>query len=179
MARLLERYRKEIVPRLQKELGYENALAVPRVDKIVVSMGVGEAKTNRQFLDSAAKDLTLITGQKPLVTKARQAVAGFKIRLGQEIGLKVTLRRRRMYEFLDRLVSIAIPRIRDFRGLSADSFDEAGNYSFGLTEQAVFPEITIDKVERVQGMNVTICIRSRRPQDARALLTAIGFPFRR
>lgn len=178
MARLLEKYKTEIAPALRKELGYDNAYAVPRLEKIVVSMGVGSAIENKNRLDAAAKDLALITGQKPLVCRARKSVAGFKLRKGQEIGLKVTLRGRRMYEFLDRLVSIVVPRIRDFRGLSPKAFDEAGNYNMGISEQAVFPEINLDKVEFVQGMNVTIGVRARKPSDSFALLQRLGLPFR-
>jgi large subunit ribosomal protein L5 len=178
MARLLEKYRSEVVPELKKSLGTQNVLALPRLDKIVVSMGVGKALENKNFLDSAAKDLATITGQKPAVTRARKSVAGFKLRKGQEIGLKVTLRGKRMYEFLDRLVSIVIPRIRDFRGLSPKAFDAAGNYNMGISEQVVFPEINIDKVEFVQGMNVTIGVKSRGRDESFELLKRLGFPFR-
>lgn len=178
MARLLEKYRSEVVPELKKSLGTQNVLALPRLDKIVVSMGVGKALENKNFLDAAARDLATITGQKPMVTRARKSVAGFKLRKGQEIGLKVTLRGRRMYEFLDRLVSIVIPRIRDFRGLSPKAFDAAGNYNLGISEQVVFPEINIDKVEFVQGMNVTIGVKSRGRDESFELLKRLGFPFR-
>jgi len=178
MARLLEKYRSEVVPELKKALGTQNVLALPRLDKIVVSMGVGKALENKNFLDAAAKDLAAITGQKPVVTRARKSVAGFKLRKGQEIGLKVTLRGGRMYEFLDRLVSIVIPRIRDFRGLSPRAFDGAGNYNLGISEQVVFPEINIDKIEFVQGMNVTICVRARDREGSFELLKRLGFPFR-
>jgi large subunit ribosomal protein L5 len=178
MARLLDRYRSEIVPDLQQKLGYGNRLAVPRLEKIVVSMGVGKALENRNRLDAAARDLAAITGQKATPCKARKSVANFKLRKGQEIGLKVTLRGRRMYEFLDRLVSIAIPRIRDFRGLSPKSFDQAGNYTIGLAEQVVFPEINIDKLEFVQGMNITIGVKARRKEDSLELLRRLGVPFR-
>lgn len=178
MARLLEKYRNEVVPELKQTLRKENALALPRLDKIVVSMGVGKALENKNALDAAAKDLAAITGQKPLVTRARKSVAGFKLRKGQQIGLKVTLRGRRMYEFLDRLLSIVIPRIRDFRGLSPRAFDQAGNYNLGISEQIVFPEINIDKLEFVQGMNITIGIRSRKPEESFELLKRLGVPFR-
>jgi large subunit ribosomal protein L5 len=178
MARLLEKYRSDVVPELKKSLGTQNVLALPRLDKVVVSMGVGKALENKNFLDAAAKDLATITGQKPMVTRARKSVAGFKLRKGQEIGLKVTLRGKRMYEFLDRLVSIVIPRIRDFRGLSPKAFDSAGNYNLGISEQVVFPEINIDKVEFVQGMNVTIGVRSRGRDESFELLKRLGFPFR-
>ncbi len=178
MARLLEKYRTELVPELKKTLGTQNVLALPRLDKVVVSMGVGKALENKNFLDAAAKDLATITGQKPLVTRARKSVAGFKLRKGQEIGLKVTLRGNRMYEFLDRLVSVVIPRIRDFRGLYPKAFDPAGNYNLGISEQVVFPEINIDKVEFVQGMNVTICVRARDREESFELLKRLGLPFR-
>jgi len=178
MSRLLERYRKELVPELQKQLGYANPLAVPRLEKIVLSMGVGSALENRNRLEAAAKDLAKIAGQKPLVTKARRSVAGFKLREGQEIGLKVTLRGRRMYEFLDRLVNVVLPRIRDFRGMPVNSFDRGGNYNLGIAEQVVFPEVSLDDVEFQQGMNVTIGVRARRPEDSRELLKRMGFPFR-
>jgi large subunit ribosomal protein L5 len=178
MARLLERYRTEVVPQLKKELGTENPHALPRLDKIVVSMGVGKALENKNRLDAAARDLATITGQKPLVTRARKSVAGFKLRKGQEIGLKVTLRGRRMYEFLDRLITIVIPRIRDFRGLSPKSFDGAGNYNLGISEQVVFPEINIDKMEFVQGMNITIGVKARKPEHSFELLRRLGVPFR-
>lgn len=178
MARFLEKYRSEVVPALAKDLGVANRLALPRLDKIVVSMGVGSALENKNRLAAAAKDLASITGQKPAVCRARKSVAGFKLRKGQEIGLKVTLRGKRAYEFLDRLVSVVIPRIRDFRGLSPKSFDEVGNYSLGISEQIVFPEINLDKVEFVQGMNVTICVKARNPKDSFELLRHLGVPFR-
>lgn len=178
MARLLERYRTEVVPQLRKELGVDNPHALPRLDKIVVSMGVGKALENKNRLDAAARDLATITGQKPLVTRARKSVAGFKLRKGQEIGLKVTLRGRRMYEFLDRLITIVMPRIRDFRGLSPKSFDGAGNYNLGISEQVVFPEINIDKMEFVQGMNITIGVKARKREHSFELLRRLGVPFR-
>lgn len=178
MARLLEKYQKEIQSELGGALGYANRFAVPRLDKIVISMGVGKALENKNRLDAAAKDLALIAGQKPMVTRARKSVAGFKLRTGQQIGLKVTLRGKRMYEFLDRLISIVIPRIRDFRGLNPKAFDQAGNYNLGISEQIVFPEINIDKVEFVQGMNITIGVRARKPSDSLALLQRLGVPFR-
>ncbi len=178
MARLQDRYRSEVVPQLKKALETENVHALPRLDKIVVSMGVGEALENKNRLDAAAKDLATITGQKPLVCRARKSVAGFKLRKGQEIGLKVTLRGARMYEFLDRLISIVIPRIRDFRGLNPRSFDQAGNYNLGISEQVVFPEINIDKLEFVQGMNITIGVKARRKEHSLELLRQLGVPFR-
>lgn len=178
MARFLEKYRNEIVPELKKSLGLENRHALPRIDKIVVSMGVGEAIENKNRLAAAAKDLATITGQKPVICKARKSVASFKLRKGQDIGVKVTLRGSRAYEFLDRLVSIVIPRFRDFRGLSPKAFDEAGNYSLGISEQNVFPEINIDKIEFAQGMNITIGVKSRGPKDSFELLKGLGVPFR-
>ena len=178
MSRLQDRYRNDVVPALKKALGTDNIHALPRIDKIVVSMGVGAALENKNALDAAAKDLGTITGQKPMVCRARKSVAGFKLRKGQSIGLKVTLRGRRAYEFLDRLISVVIPRIRDFRGLSPKAFDQAGNYNLGISEQIVFPEINIDKMEFVQGMNITIGVRSRKADHSFELLKQLGVPFR-
>jgi large subunit ribosomal protein L5 len=178
MARLLDRYRTEIVPELKKSLGHDNPMAVPRVEKITISMGVGKAIENKNRLDAAARDLGQIAGQKPALTRARKSVANFKLRKGQQIGVKVTLRGARAYEFLDRLISIVIPRIRDFRGLSPRAFDEAGNYNLGISEQVVFPEINLDKVEFVQGMNITIGVKARRRADSFELLKRLGVPFR-
>ena len=178
MARLRERYSKEIVPDLKKALGRDNLLSLPRISKVVVSMGVGKAIENKNRIDAAAKDLGQITGQKPTVCVARKSVAGFKLREGQPIGVKVTLRGDRAFEFLDRLVSIVIPRIRDFRGLSPKAFDEAGNYNLGISEQVVFPEIVLDKMEFVQGMNITIGIKAKKKADSFELLKRLGFPFR-
>ncbi len=178
MARLLEKYRKELVPALKERLGYGNALAVPRLEKIVVSMGVGKAIENKNRLDAAAKDLASITGQKATMCKARKSVSNFKLRKGQPIGVKVTLRGARMYEFLDRLVAVVIPRIRDFRGLSPKAFDQAGNYNLGISEQVVFPEINLDKMEFVQGMNITIGVKARKKEDSFELLKSFGVPFR-
>jgi large subunit ribosomal protein L5 len=179
MARLLDAYREKIVPELKSRFGYTNTLAVPRLEKIVVNMGVGKATENKKRLEDAAKDLAAITGQKPLITRARKSVSAFKLRQGNEIGCKVTLRGKRMYEFLDRLISLAMPRIRDFRGFSPDSFDRSGNYTLGLAEQLVFPEINIDKVEFVQGMDITIVITGGSREASRELLRMMGFPFRR
>lgn len=179
MPRLLTKYNTDLVPKLKERLGYTNAMALPRLDKITVNMGVGDAVTNRNALDAAARDLSLITGQKPALTRARKSIAGFKLRENLEIGAKVTIRGRRMYEFFDRLVSVVIPRIRDFRGMAPGAFDDSGNYSLGLTEQAVFPEIHIDKIEAVQGMNITIGILARKKADAKVLLEEFGFPFRK
>jgi large subunit ribosomal protein L5 len=177
--RLKLRYDSEIAPRLKEELGLTNVMQVPRFEKIVVNMGVGRATQQKSLLEGAVNDLTLITGQKPSVRKAKKSIAGFKLREGNEIGAKVTLRGARMWEFYDRLVSIAIPRIRDFRGMSPTQFDGRGNYTFGLTEQLVFPEIDYDKIDTVRGMDITIVTSARTDDEARALLRALGFPFRR
>jgi large subunit ribosomal protein L5 len=177
--RLKQRYGSELVPQLKDELSLGNVMEVPRVVKVVVNMGVGEAIKDAKLLEAAVKDLTVITGQKPMVTKARKSIAGFKLREGQEIGAKVTMRGDRMWEFLDRLISLAIPRIRDFRGLSPDSFDGRGNYTFGVTEQLIFPEIDYDKVDTTRGMDITIVTTARTDDEGRALLAAFGFPFRR
>ena len=178
MSRLYERYNEEIVPALMTELGEKNRLAVPRLEKIVVSMGLGKGITEPKRFESAAKELATITGQKPLVTKARKSVAAFKVREGMNSGLKVTLRKRRMYEFLDRLISIVLPRVRDFRGLSPKAFDASGNYSLGLTDQLVFPEILVDQVEFEQGMNITLVIQSGSVSGSRSLLRHFGMPLR-
>ena len=177
-ARLLEKYRKEIVPAMREKFGYKSPMQVPRVEKIVVNMGVGEAISDIKMLDRAMEELALITGQKPLMRRAKAAIANFKIREGLPIGAKVTLRSKMMYEFLDRLINVALPRIRDFRGVSADSFDERGNYTLGMKEQGVFPEIDIDKIQRVQGMDITIVMNSRNSQEACELLRLFGMPFR-
>jgi large subunit ribosomal protein L5 len=178
MARLLEKYQKEVVPQLRETLGTTNLHALPRLDKVVISMGVGKALENKNILDAAARDLAVISGQKPMVCRARKSVAGFKLRKGVSIGLKVTLRGRRMYEFVDRLISIVMPRIRDFRGVSPKAFDQAGNYNLGISEQNVFPEVNLDKIEFVQGMNITIGVKARKSGDSLELLRRLGFPFR-
>jgi large subunit ribosomal protein L5 len=179
MARVLEKYRNEVLPALQSELGFSNVQAVPRLDKIVVSMGMGsKAVANKQALDVAANELSLITGQKAAICNARKSVSNFKLRRGMPIGLKVTLRGKRMYEFFDRLVSVAIPRVRDFRGLNPKGFDGRGNYNMGLTEQTVFPEVPVDKVQFQQGMNITICTTARKNEHAFKLLEKLGMPFR-
>ncbi len=178
MARLLEKYRTQISPTLREEFSYSTFMAIPTLSKVVVSMGVGRALTEKKRLEIAAAELALITGQKPLVCKAAKPVANFKLREGNEIGLKVTLRGRRMYEFVDRLINTAIPRMRDFRGLNPKSFDGRGNYNMGLTEQTVFPEINVDKVEFQQGMNITFVTTAKSDQQARRLLTLLGMPFR-
>ena len=177
--RLRTRYDSEIKAKLQQELGLGNVMQVPRVEKIVVNMGVGRATQQRSLLDGAVTDLTTITGQKPSVRKAKKSIANFKLREGNEIGAKVTLRGDRMWEFYDRLVSLAIPRIRAFRGMSPKQFDGHGNYTFGLTEQLVFPEIDYDRIDTVRGMNITIVTTAETDEHGRALLNALGFPFRR
>jgi large subunit ribosomal protein L5 len=175
--RLKERFHQQVLPRLQQELGYANPMRVPRVEKVVVNMGVGDALKDGRMLEAAVDDLTIITGQKPVITKARKSIAGFKLREGQAIGAKVTLRGDRMWEFIDRLVAIAIPRIRDFRGLNANAFDGHGDYTLGLTEQLIFPEIDYDKVLQVRGMDITVVTTARNDDEGRALLVALGFPF--
>jgi large subunit ribosomal protein L5 len=178
MARLMERYQKEIATRLAEKLGRKNTLSLPRLQKIVVNMGVGKSLQDKNRMEQAAENLTSIAGQRAQVTKSRVAVSGFRLREGNEIGCRVTLRGRRMYEFLDRLISIALPRIRDFRGVNPKSFDGNGNYSLGLTEQMVFPEIDPDKVTFTQGMDVTFVTSTRNDDEARELLRMFGMPFR-
>ncbi len=178
MARLKDKYRDEIVPKMKDRFGYGNGLAVPRIDKIVVSMGFGKVHENKKAVESATADLTTITGQRPVLTQARKSVSNFRLREGATVGAMVTLRGARMYEFLDRLISVVIPRIRDFRGLRPGGFDADGNFSMGLADQIVFPEIRADKVEHFQGMNVTIAIRNGSPQESLELLKLFGMPFR-
>lgn len=178
MARLQQFYKDTVVPELTKKFGYKSVMEVPRIEKIVLNMGVGEAVADKKIMDNAVGDMTKIAGQKPVVTKARKAIAGFKIRKGYPIGCMVTLRRQRMYEFLDRLVSISMPRIRDFRGISNRGFDGRGNYSMGVKEQIIFPEIDYDKVDALRGMNITIATTAKTDEEARALLAAFRFPFR-
>lgn len=175
--RLKDRFRDDALPRLQRELGLSNPMQVPRLEKVVLNMGVGDALKDGRMLEAAVEDLTIITGQKPVITKARKSIAGFKLREGMSIGAKVTLRGDRMWEFIDRLVSIAIPRIRDFRGLNPGSFDGRGNFTLGLTEQLIFPEIDYDKVAKVRGMDITIATTAKNDEQGRALLVALGFPF--
>jgi large subunit ribosomal protein L5 len=177
--RLKQRYDSEVRSALREELGVANVMQVPRLEKIVLNCGVGQATQQQSLLDGAVTDLTVITGQKPVVTRAKKSIAGFKLREGMPIGVKVTLRGDRMWEFFDRLVSLAIPRIRDFRGMSPDSFDGRGNYTFGVTEQLIFPEIDYDKIDNVRGMDITIVTTARADDEGRALLRALGFPFRR
>lgn len=175
--RLKSRYREEVRPRLQRELGLKNPMQAPRLEKVVINMGVGDVLKDGRMLEAATADLAIITGQRPVVTKARKSIAGFKVREGMAIGAKVTLRGDRMWEFIDRLIAIAIPRIRDFRGLSRRSFDGQGNYTLGLTEQLIFPEIDYDKVVKVRGMDITVVTTARTDDEGRSLLIALGFPF--
>jgi large subunit ribosomal protein L5 len=179
MARLKDLYKSRILPELAKEFGYKSLMAVPRVEKVVVSMGVGKAAQDKKYLESAQKELMMITGQKPLVCKAKRSVSNFKLRQGMENGLKVTLRGVRMYEFMDRLINLSIPRVRDFRGLNPDGFDGRGNYSIGLSEQTVFPEINPAQVEFQQGMNITFVTTAKTDDEARQLLMLFGMPFRK
>ncbi|WP_405241160.1 50S ribosomal protein L5 [Lentisalinibacter salinarum] len=179
MSRLQEYYRETVVPQLQERLGIANPMRVPKITKITINMGVGEAVGDKKILDNAVADMTRIAGQKPVVTKARKSVAGFKIREDFPIGAKVTLRRERMYEFLDRLVNIAIPRVRDFRGLNPRSFDTQGNYSMGVREQIIFPEIDYDQIDEIRGMDITITTTATNPEEGKALLEAFNFPFKK
>ncbi len=178
MARLKDYYTKEVVPALIKDIGYTNRMRVPRMEKIVVNMGVGEAIQNIKILDKAAEELALITGQKPVIAKAKRSIATFKLRQGMSVGCHVTLRKEKMYEFFDRLVNVAIPRIRDFRGISPASFDGRGNFAMGLQEQLIFPEIDYDKIEKLRGMNIVIVTTARTDEEARKLLKYMGVPFR-
>ena len=178
MARLKDIYTKEVAPALMKQFGYKSPMEVPRITKIVLNMGVGEAVGDKKILDNAVGDMQKIAGQKPVVTKARKAIAGFKIREGYPIGCMVTLRQNRMYEFLDRFVTIALPRVRDFRGISGRAFDGRGNYNIGIKEQIIFPEIEYDKIDAVRGMNISITTTAKTDAEARALLTAFRFPFK-
>lgn len=178
MSRLRDIYRSKVVPALQEKFGYKNLMAVPRMEKIVVSMGVGKAVVDKKFLDSAIKDLTVISAQKPLVCKAKKSVSNFKVRAGYETGLKVTLRKERMFEFMDRFINLAVPRVKDFRGLSAKSFDGRGNYSMGMVEQSVFPEIDPSKVENQQGMNITFVTTAQTDEEGHEMLRLFGMPFR-
>jgi large subunit ribosomal protein L5 len=178
MARLKTRYNDELKAQLQEQLGVKNVMEIPRITKITINMGVGAAAADKKLLDGALSDMQAIAGQKPVLTLARKSIAGFKIRDGWPIGCKVTLRGERMYEFLDRLISIAIPRIRDFRGFSSKSFDGRGNYSMGLKEQIVFPEIDFDKIDRIRGLDITITTTARSDDEGRALMRAFGFPFK-
>jgi len=178
MARLMELYTKEVIPQLMKEFGYKNIMQVPKLEKIVVNMGLGEAIQNVKILDSAAEELAAITGQKAVVTKAKKSIAAFKLRQGMPIGCMVTLRRERMYEFLDRLLNISLPRVRDFKGISPKGFDGRGNYSLGVKEQLIFPEINYDKVDKIKGLNISIVTTAKTDEEGRALLRCLGMPFR-
>jgi large subunit ribosomal protein L5 len=178
MSRLKDRYASEIVPALRERFGYDNVMQVPRVSKLTLNMGVGEAKTNAKLLDDAVEEMALIAGQHPVITKARRSIAGFKLREGMSIGCKVTLRGERMYEMIDRLVSVALPRIRDFRGIAPDQFDGRGNFSMGIREQTIFPEIDYDAVNQLRGMNITITTTATTDEEGRALLSLLGMPFR-
>ncbi len=178
MARLKEKYQKEVVPALMKHFGYRNVMQVPRVEKVVVNMGVGDAIREPKALDAAVSDLAAITGQKPIITRAKRSIAAFKVRAGMPIGCKVTLRGERMYDFLDKLFNVALPRVRDFRGLSSRAFDGRGNFTLGLKEQLVFPEIDYDKVEKIRGMDVIINTTARTDEEAKELLALMGMPFR-
>lgn len=179
MSRVRELYENEIVEQMMKKFGYKNKLEVPKLEKIVINMGVGEAKDNPKTLEAAVNDLTAISGQKPVITKAKKSVANFKIRTGMPIGCKVTLRGRRMYDFVDRLISLALPRVRDFRGVNPDSFDGRGNYALGIREQLIFPEIDFDKVDKVRGMDIIFVTTAKTDEEARELLTLFGMPFRK
>jgi len=177
--RLKKRYREEIVGYMKKDFNYKNVMQVPRIEKIVINVGLGEALENKKLLETALEEVALITGQRPVKTKARKSVAAFKVRKGMEIGCRVTLRGDRMYEFLDRFINIALPRVRDFRGVSRDSFDGRGNFAVGVKEQIIFPEIDYDKVEKIHGMDVIICTTAKTDEEARKLLEYFGMPFRR
>ncbi|MGA1791659.1 MAG: 50S ribosomal protein L5 [bacterium] len=178
MARLKDKYFQEIRPQLKKEFSYKNDLQVPRLTKIVVNMGVGEAITNVKSLDFAVADLTSISGQKPVITRAKQSIAGFKLRKGMPIGCKVTLRRDRMYDFLDKVMNVALPRIRDFKGISSKAFDGRGNYNLGLKEQVIFPEINYDKIDKTRGMDICIVTTAKSDEEAKSLLKLLGMPFK-
>jgi len=178
MARLKDRYRQEVVPAMMKEFGYRNVMQVPRLEKVVLNMGVGQAREDAKLLDNAVSDLSLITGQKAVVTRAKKSIAAFKIRTGMRIGARVTLRGDRMYDFLDKLFNVALPRVRDFGGLSPKSFDGRGNYAMGMREQIVFPEIEYDKVDRIRGMDIIIVTTAKTDEEAKALLRHLGLPFR-
>ena len=178
MSRLRERYEKEVIPALKKEFGYSNVMAIPRIQKVVVNMGLGDATQNAKIVDTGADEIARITGQKPVITRAKKSIAQFKVRKGMPIGTMVTLRGERMYEFLDRLLSIALPRVRDFKGISAKGFDGRGNYTLGLRDQIIFPEIDYMKVDKARGMNVSVVTTAKTDEEARKLLQLIGLPFR-
>lgn len=179
MARLKTLYTEEAAPALMQKFGYKSPMQIPKLDKIVVNVGAGDARDNAKALDAVVRDITAITGQKAVITKARKSVANFKLREGMSVGVKVTLRQDKMWEFLDRLFNIALPRVRDFRGISANSFDGRGNYALGLKEQLIFPEIDYDKIEKIRGMDIVICTTAQTDEEARELLTLVGAPFER
>jgi large subunit ribosomal protein L5 len=178
MARLYEQYKQEIVPKLMEKYQYKNVMQVPKVDRVILNIGAGEAVQNPKALDGAVSDLTIISGQKPVITRAKKSIAGFKLREGMAIGCKVTLRGERMYEFLDRLINLSLPRVRDFRGVSPQAFDGRGNYSLGIKEQTIFPEIEYDKIDKIRGMEVVIVTTANNDEEARELLRSMGMPFR-
>ena len=175
--RLKEKYTESAVPALMKKFGYKNVMQIPRIDKVIISVGCGDCRDNPKMLEAVVRDITTISGQKPVVTKAKKSVANFKLRAGMPVGVKVTLRQSRMWEFLDRLLNVALPRVRDFRGVSPNAFDGRGNYALGLTEQLIFPEIDYDKIEKIRGMNIVICTTAETDEEARELLSLIGMPF--
>jgi len=177
MARLKVKYNEEIAPALMKKFGYKSVMQIPKIDKVIVNCACGEAKDNAKIIDAVVKDLGTITGQKPIVCKARKSVANFKVREGQNVGVKVTLRSEKMWEFLDRLFNVALPRVRDFRGINPNSFDGRGNYAFGLKEQLIFPEIEYDKIDAIRGMDICICTTANTDEEAKELLTLVGAPF--
>jgi len=178
MARLKQRYRQEVIPHLMKKFGYANVMQVPRIEKVVVNIGAGEAKDNPKLLDRLVDDLALITGQRPVVTRARRSIANFHLRQGMPVGCRVTLRGDRMYEFLDRMINVALPRVRDFKGVSGKGFDGRGNYTLGIAEHVIFPEVDLEKVEKVKGMNVSIATTAETDEEAKELLRELGMPFR-
>jgi len=178
MARLKEKYQNEVAPAMMQKFQYKSVMEIPRLEKVVINMGLGDTKDNAKGLDSAVSELGIIAGQKPVITKAKKSVAAFKVRQGMSVGAKVTLRGNKMYEFLDKLFNIALPRVRDFRGVSVNSFDGRGNYSLGIKEQLIFPEIEYDKIEQIQGMDITIVTTARTDEEAKALLEFLGMPFR-
>ena len=177
MARLKEQYKAEVAPALYKKFGYKSTMQIPKIDKVVVNVGCGEAKENAKVLEAVVRDLTTITGQKAVVTKAKKSIANFKLREGMPVGVKVTLRHDRMWEFLDRLFNVALPRVRDFRGINGDAFDGRGNYALGLTEQLIFPEISYEQIDKLRGMNIVICTTANTDEEAKELLTLMGAPF--
>ena len=176
-ARLREKYKNEVFPKLKEQFGYENVMQVPKLEKVTLNMGLGEAKDNAKVLESAVEEISLITGQRPVVTKARKSIANFKVRQGMPVGAKVTLRGDNMYEFIDKLINIALPRVRDFKGVSKNSFDGRGNYSMGIKEQLIFPEINYDKVDTIKGMNIVFTTTAKTDEEAQALLADLGMPF--